>query len=292
MATVNLINAQEYDFANNNIRTFFRNRGFVEVPVEHRLTHELSPLVACEDPTNVTPFMYSGVLQLLPQTGQMWLEWELLHNPHIPGFYCHSTSFRDEKNPIDGRHDLIFPMFEFETHGDIETLVRLETDLLLHLGFTGFEGKKIFQHVNYANMVDYLQVKEITAEHEDRIWKGFGYDTFFLKYFPQYTSPFWNMKKVGDSANKVDVILYGMETIGSAERSTDPEEMRYLFHTISDGMYAEELYKKLGKERIEYALELFLSLPMVTRCGGGIGMTRMIRALKHAGIMPSFPLYH
>ena len=50
---------------------------------------------------------------------------------------------------------------------------------------------------------------------------------FILKNFPEYTSPFWNMRRNDDktTANKIDVILSGMETIGSAERSIDIHDM-------------------------------------------------------------------
>ena len=93
------------------------------------------------------------------------------------------------------------------------------------------------------------------------------------------------MKKVGDRAAKIDVLLYGVETIGSAERSTDPQEMRHLFHTISDGMYADILHAQFGKERVEAELEKFLSFDFFPRCGGGIGLTRMISALKRADVL-------
>lgn len=76
-----------------------------------------------------------------------------------------------------------------------------------------------------------------------------------------------------------------METIGSAERSCDPQQMRELFHTISDGLYAKTLYNKFGVQRVEDELEQFLSYDFFPRCGGGIGMTRMIRAMRAAGIM-------
>ena len=88
------------------------------------------------------------------------------------------------------------------------------------------------------------------------------------------------MKKNGEFANKIDVILYGMETIGSAERGVNPDEMDHLFHTISDGMYADILYAQFGKDRVEKELDDFLSFDFFERCGGGIGLTRMIRALK------------
>ena len=51
----------------------------------------------------------------------------------------------------------------------------------------------------------------------------------------------------GDVSNKVDVILSGQETIGSAERETDKEVMRARFNSIMDGGYKEKLYELFWK---------------------------------------------
>ena len=72
-----------------------------------------------------------------------------------------------------------------------------------------------------------------------------------------------------------------METIGSAERSSDPKEMSHQFHTISGGLYKGLLYSHFGKERVEKELEDFLSFDFFPRCGGGIGITRLIKALSN-----------
>lgn len=280
------IDPREYDFAIDRLRIFFRSKGFIEAPVQQ----QVSILAACEDPRTIMDFTFGGESWALPQTGQMLLEYYLLTNPDVPGYYCISTSYRNEPDPIPGRHDRIFQMFEFETHGDMQRLLELEIELLTYLGFG---SKGTFLYMDYVGTATVLGVEEITAEYEEKIWQEMGYNIFFLSHFPQYTSPFWNMKKLGDVANKIDVILYGMETIGSAERSTNVEEMRDLFHTISNGMYAQMLYARFGKNRVEKRLENFLALPMITRCGGGIGITpRMIRALKLAGIMPAFTPFH
>jgi len=70
-----------------------------------------------------------------------------------------------------------------------------------------------------------------------------------------------------------------METIGSAERSTDKEMMRHTFNTISDGQYAELLYKLFGKERVQKELDEFLEFDFFPRSGGGIGVTRIMQAI-------------
>jgi hypothetical protein len=89
------------------------------------------------------------------------------------------------------------------------------------------------------------------------------------------------MSSRGDGTfNKIDVILYGQETIGSAVRSSNIEEMRHMFYTIADGSYSAKLFELFGKERVEKELEEFLSLNFFTRYGGGIGLTRLARAYE------------
>ncbi|HSX46623.1 MAG TPA: amino acid--tRNA ligase-related protein, partial [Patescibacteria group bacterium] len=103
----------------------------------------------------------------------------------------------------------------------------------------------------------------------------------FCQEFPVYTSPFWNMKKKdNDYAHKIDVILQGNETIGSAERSTSVKDMAKSFYTISGGKYANKLFELFGRDRVEKELSEFLSLDFFPRSGGGIGMTRLVDAVK------------
>ncbi|MDQ1266059.1 MAG: Transposase [Bacteroidota bacterium] len=287
-----IIDSRTFHEASKLLRDFFEKKGYVEVATQSRL----SILSACEDPSTIATFQYSGKVWPLKQTGQMDLEYELLTNPGYPGVFCQSTSYRQEANPIPGRHDLIFPMFEFEAKGDMDDLIALESEFLESLGFPmekhdnpelyehlGINGHKEYVKVNYNELAGYWGVNEITANEEERIWKEVS-PVLFLKNFPEHTSPFWNMKRNTEAgtSNKVDVILYGIETIGSAERENDPNEMLRRFHSISNGKYAELLYSHFGRGRVMRELGEFLDLEMAPRFGGGIGMTRMIRALALA----------
>jgi aspartyl/asparaginyl-tRNA synthetase len=262
-------NTLAYNSLVQKMREFFLSKNFYEVPTQSRL----SILAACENPHSIATFNYNGEIWPLPQTGQMWLEHELLKNPHWEGCFCISTSYRQEKNPIPGRHELIFPMFEFESKGGMKELLKLESELLTHLGF----DSPI--EVNYDDVCqEYGGVEILEDEHESRMWKEKG-SVVSLQNFPLRTNPFWNMKHNEDNIfNKVDVILYGQETIGSAERSCDVEEMKHNFYTIENGKYAAKLFELFGKERVESELELFLSYNFFPRFGGGIGLTRMARA--------------
>ena len=266
-----MFNTKTYHTLVQKMREFFLEKGFYEVPTQSRL----SILAACENPHSITTFNYQGEVWPLPQTGQMWLEYELLKNPEWPGCFCISTSYRQEKDPIPGRHELIFPMFEFESKGTMTDMLKLESELLEHLGFDSpFECK-------YDDVCqEYGGVQILENEHEQRMWDEKG-AVVSLQHFPVRTNPFWNMKHNDNGIfNKVDVILYGQETIGSAERSCDVEKMREMFYTIEGGKYSEKLFELFGKDRVEKELELFFTHDFFPRFGGGIGMTRLARAYE------------
>jgi aspartyl/asparaginyl-tRNA synthetase len=267
-----LISPQKFTETVGLLRAFFLDKGFLEVHTQNRL----SILAACEDPFNVATYNYAGQVWPLPQTGQMWLEHELLSSPESKGFFCVSTSYRQEPNAIPGRHDIIFPMFEFEMPGTIDDLKQMEYQLCNYLGFDSPTEKTYSEWQQHFGL---SADTEMEAEHENAMFDLFG--STMITDFPEFTSPFWNMSRNdgGETSKKIDVILGGMETIGSAERSTDVEQMRDTFHTITEGAYANLLFDLFGKERVVNELEEFLKFDFFPRVGGGIGMTRMIAAL-------------
>jgi len=267
-----LINPQKFTHTSGLLRSFFLDKGFEEVHTQNRL----SILAACEDPFNVATYNYAGEVWPLPQTGQMWLEYELLTKPSSKGFFCVSTSYRQEPNAIPGRHDIIFPMFEFEMPGSVDDLKAMEYELVEYLGFGSLTEK------TYGEWQEHFGIGadvEMDADHELAMEAEFGQT--IITNFPELTSPFWNMARNddGNTAKKMDVILGGMETIGSAERSCDVDMMRDTFHSITDGAYSELLFKLFGKERVQAELEEFLQHDFFQRVGGGIGLTRMIAAM-------------
>ena len=279
-----LIDPRKFSRCVNSMRQFFLERNYVEVHTQNAL----SILAACEDPKTIKTYKYndgnSEKIWPLPQTGQMHLENVLLDNPNFEGAFCLSTSYRSEPNPVPGRHQLIFPMFEFESKGGIRELQDMQIDLLDHLGFEKTNGE--YPEGDYLDICKKYNADELDNDHELQLQKDYG-EVFFLKNFPFYTSPFWNMKAdfTTQNSNKIDVILAGQETIGSAERSCDKDQMREMFYTISDGEYKNILYDKFTKERVEKELDEFLDRDFFPRYGGGIGVTRMIRAMESSKLL-------
>ena len=276
---MSIIDSTDFHVLVSKLRDFFTAKGFLEVHTQNRL----SILAACEDPETIATYTYAGDIYPLPQTGQMWLEYEMLKYPErAPGYFCVSTSYRNEPNPVPGRHEIIFPMFEFEIKGGMDELIKMEKELLTHLGFTCD-----MVEVDYRETAEKYNVDELENEHEHKLCEEHG-PIVFLENFPLETSPFWNMKLYDEDktkSKKVDVLLWGMETIGSAQRSTDKDEMRSQFQNISDKKYSEKLFSLFTKPRVEKELDEFLEFDFFERSGGGIGMTRLIRAMKLSKLM-------
>ena len=171
-----LIDPRKFSFCVNSMRQFFLNRNYVEVHTQNAL----SILAACEDPKTIKTYNYSEKLWPLPQTGQMWLEHVLLDNPDYEGAFCLSTSYRNEPNPVPGRHELIFPMFEFESKGNVQDLQQMQIDLLDHLGFEKTNGS--YPEGNYLDVCKQYKTEELDHDHELQLENDYG-PVFFLKNF-------------------------------------------------------------------------------------------------------------
>jgi aspartyl/asparaginyl-tRNA synthetase len=281
-----IIEPQDFDKLIKKLRGFFMEKGYLETFPQPRL----SILAACEDPKTVRSFNFAGDVWPLGQTNQVWLEFDLLKNyKEIDGVYCLTTSYRDEPNPIEGRHEKIFGMFEAEHKGDFNHLLDTLKNVCVYLGLV--ENIEDIPIYTYQYLCNHYNVDVLESEHETLIWKEFG-DVVGITKFPQRTSPFWNMQHDGiceitgeQLYNKCDLIICGQETFGSAERSSNPDQMRKNFHTISDGMYAKLLYNSFSEDRVEQELEDYLSLEMNPRWGFGMGIGRLLRAMKIKGLI-------
>lgn len=273
-----IIQSEKFSKVVKKLREFFLEKNFIEVHAQNRL----SILAACEDPFNVATFEYAGKVWPLVQTGQMWLEYEILKRPEAAGYFCLTTSYRQEPNAVPGRHDIIFPMFEFEFKGTMEDLIVLQKELLTHLGY----GKYDYYVNDYKAIAEEFGTVELEHEHEERLYKEKS-PVSFISNFPEFTSPFWNMRRNphDDTSKKVDVILSGQETFGSAERETDKDVMRERFNTIMDGAYKAKLFELFGEERTMLELEEYLDLEFIPRVGQGIGLTRLIRSMEKEGLL-------
>lgn len=255
----------------SRLREFFISRGFIEV---HPQSHH-SFLAIADDVSTITTYSYAGENHLLPQSAHMWLEFELLKNPDLPGVFCCSTSYRQHKNPVPGRHENIFPIFDFETSGGIQSMLQIQRELLEYLNF----DMEQYKEFTYDNLTLDLGVKHIDAATESLIGQNIS-PTTVVTNKPDTLNPSWSSKRDGNHVKTSDVLLFGMETIGASERATQTDLMRERFYTMDDGNWAQTLFDTFGQNRVERELGEFLSLDFFPRSTGSIGLTRMIRALR------------
>jgi len=187
---------------------------------------------------------------------------------YVDGIELLGLKVEEQTEPWPGACNVYHPLLA-------EALVKFQSELLEYLGFDSPV------EVNYEDVCEeYGGVSILEDEHESRMWKEKG-SVISLQNFPRRTNPFWNMLGQGNGIfNKVDVILYGQETFGSAERSCNVNEMREMFYTIEDGKYSEKLFELFSKERVEEELEEFLKHNFIPRVGCGIGFSRLLRAYK------------
>ncbi len=271
-------NAKHYSKIVQRLRSFFLERGFIEVPAQS----QLKILAACDDPETIAKTELGRNKWPLPQTGQMSLEDQFLRYSEEEGFFCLTTSYRDEPNPIDGWHDKVFPIFEFETHGNMEDLIELEFELMKYLGI---DAKP--KTVDYEDLCRMYDTNLIGPEHEKELPYSFS-NVVAIMNFPTRSDPFFNVRrKPLDSNNykKADLILHGKETIGSAERAIDVEQMREDFARYKNGKYKKFLIEHFGRMRVTEEIENYLSRDFIERCSGSIGITRLQQGLINEGIL-------
>jgi|TARA_Y100000389_G_scaffold42781_1_gene37455 hypothetical protein len=89
-------------------------------------------------------------------------------------------------------------MFEFEMKGDMEEMKIFEYELLDHLGFCKFYTNNQYPQGDYIDIANKYGVIELEHRHEELLKQDYG-PIFFLKYFLNYSFPFWNMKQVENS---------------------------------------------------------------------------------------------
>lgn len=266
------VNAYWYHKTVSRLREFFVSRGFLEIHPQPRQSF----LAVADDVSTIMTYTDGQQNYLLPQTAYMWTEFELLKNPDLAGVFCCSTSYRQHKNPIPGRHETVFPMFDFEMHGKLKDIIQLEKELLAHFGF----DESAFESISYKEASDKYGVYSIDSATEMRIGNEIS-PTTFVNYKPETVLPYWGVKRENSEvARTSDLLLFGMGTIGASERSCDKERMRSRFYEIDGGSYAQTLFDTFGQERVERELGEYLTLEMTPRCTASIGISRFVRALR------------
>lgn len=295
-------------------RQFLEDEGCIEA----ELSTLLDTYSNCESPDDAMPMRFLDPVSRqyeyfpAPQTLQMRQE-SLILDPSagVDGVFTSGVSYRREQDADFVRRMEMFNLVEFEKRGDFNALVGMLQRFFLSLGYKPEEVRI----VNYDDACKHFGVEEIDDEEERLLGPEFGAKVVQLIRFPEHTHPFFNMKRQGDVALKMDVIAGGWECVGSAERESDLALVKHHLATSVDGKYLDSLVRasmnldrlddgvplsqvyEEAKQRVERDMGGYFALferldgesdaafkRRTTRFGGGISSRRIIRALKLDGL--------
>ena len=170
--SLRLIPPRDFDACVSKLREFFKYKMGLQKSILRAHT-----VYGCvRGSQTISTYNYGGKIWPLPQTAQMWLEDVLLSDPDLKGAFTVSTSYRNEPDPVPGRHELTFPMFEFEMKGNMTDLENLMISLCKDLGFSQTDGS--FPGGDYNNVAKMYGVKELEHEHEARLEDDYGPYTY------------------------------------------------------------------------------------------------------------------
>ena len=118
------------------------------------------------------------------------------------GFFCVSTSYRQEPNAIPVDTTLYSQCLNLKCRG-YDDLKKMEYELCEYLEFPKPEERT---YADWQKHFGLDPMTEMEAEHETKMFEEFG--STMITDFPEMTSPFWNMSRHGDATSKkIDVIL-------------------------------------------------------------------------------------
>ena len=158
MRTVNPI---DFNTIVVKLRKFFTSRGFIELDMQS----SQSTLTVCKNPDTICTYRSDTMTYPLPQTGQVLLDNMLLDNPSINGCFGITTRYINNQ---------CFPIFEFGSKGNMDSLINLENKLLQSLGFNMVRNK--IQRNNGLSSEGPIIYHGLMGEYGKMINRGINYD--------------------------------------------------------------------------------------------------------------------
>lgn len=259
-----------YNELAHELRCFFQEKyHYLEIPSQTKFT-----LLSCKDPASATLFQQGQHTYPLPQSAQIQLEKALMANPQLPGVFSLSTSYRHDAHALPGRHDKVFPLFEFVTHGHFHDLRKIYKELLTFLGLPTPE------YVSYADCCRRYGKTYLTPANDIDIQRELG-NSVSLEYLTRAANPFWTSQAENEATfREMRLILHGLSTFSGAEHHCDSKGLKQAFLNYQQGQYAKTLFAQFGQKRVEEERDDYLMMRLIPRVSGAIGLTRLARAVK------------
>jgi hypothetical protein len=236
------VSNKQYHYVANCIRFFLMENGLIECCLQSKF-----------------PILSSG-------TNQFYLEYELLQNPEVTGYFCVTN--------VNIEHPDSRPTAEFVIKGDINVLESFIHHLLIYLCYHNISKYTIKDFSYITSKLD-MNVNYLSNTVKQKIYNKFG-AVFLLKNYPSNSDAHWTIKKttIDNTYKKIVTILSGIETIISYEMSSDKNDMYNQFRTKSDSVDVND------------ELDQYLSQSFITRSYGKIFTLEIIESMIKERLIP------
>ena len=253
------VSNNQYHYVTNCIRFFLLEKGMFECCSQHKF-----PILSSLDESSIN-------------THQFYLEYELLKNSKVTGYFCVTN--------VNIEHANYIPVVEFVIKGDIKVLESFTHDLLIYLGYPNISNY-IVKDYSYITSKLNMNINYLSNTIKQKIYNKFG-ATFLLKNYPSNTPAHWTIKKnsVNDTYNKLVTILSGIESIVSYEISSNKYDMRNQFNNMP---YKTYFHNAFNSDDVNAELDQYLSQSFTPRSYGKIFTLSLIDSMVKERLIPDF----
>jgi hypothetical protein len=250
----NQVSNKQYHYVINCIRFFLIEKGLFECCSQYKF-----PILSSHN----------------EYTHQLYLEYELLQNSNVTGYFCVTNVNIEHTNSISDS----IPAVEFVINGDIKSLESFTHDLLVYLSYPNISNY-IVKDYSYITTKLNMNINYLSNTVKQKIYTKFG-ATFLLKNYPSNTPAHWTIKKNinTNTYNKLVTILSGVETIFSYEVSTNTDDMRNQFNASS------HLFNNAD---VNAELDQYLTQSFTPRSYGKILTLSLIDSMIKERLIPDF----
>jgi hypothetical protein len=266
------VNPFFFHYVTNATRFFFLENGFIETYEQSNL----SVINSCKHLNSCCLFDMYKFCHSLPQSNEIWLDYEITKYNNQTGFFCISTHYTNDSLGIKNS---IIPCLEFSIKGGMFELEKMLRSLLTSLGY---KNKCKFNTIMYKNILSTYNVTNITPSVYNKIAETDN-GVIFIKNYTFNEDTFWNDFQENEIYNKITILLDGKETITATQKSKSSEFMRNNFKNRSD---FNKLCEIFGEYRVLGELEGYLELPFSDRCTGKINLINLIGSMHKESLIP------
>jgi hypothetical protein len=270
------INPFTYSYVANAIRFFFLDNDYIESYEQNKLSN----LNSCNDIFNACLYDMFNFCYSLPQSNELWLDYQIMKYHNEKGFFSYSTVYT---NDIHGINNNIEQIVDFSLCGGMYELEKIVRNLLDTIGLKNIFNFKTYE---YTNLLKELNINELKEIDYDKILCD-EKTIFFIKNFQKNENIKWNdfYDTNNKYYNKIIIVCCGKVLISCGQKSESVDQMREKYLNKKDFKKKCEFFHE---ERVIDELNSYLDMPFKKRCTGSIHLKNLMNLLISEDLVKVF----